>query len=446
MDVDAEREKIGYETAQKAQKLAVNAPEVERDYVTALLTRYSGEAKTDYKKLSRDYAAAMKALPEKYPDDLDAATFYAESLMDLNPWKLWTHDGRPTENTQEIVRVLESGRARDQNHAGANHYYIHAVEASNDPARALPSAHRLDIMVPNAGHLVHMPANIYERTGNYEEAARNNAHAAKVDREYAAEAGRTGSIYDLMYHSHNEHFQAMAASMAGHYAEAKNAADSLAARLLPHVKMMPILDVFVMTPIWVDVRFSKWSAVLSRPEPLKETPTTHAMWRYSRALAFTAASKLDDAKKEQALFNAEASAFPADAMFGEQNKAKDVLGVAGHVVEARLAAASGNKDEAIAHRQKAVEIQDSLNYTEPTDWYYSVRESLGAALLAANNPTEAEQVFRADLRQNPRNPRSLFGLMEALRMQKRDADAAWVEKQFQSAWKNADIKLTLVAL
>ncbi len=446
MDVDAEREKIGYETVQKAQKLAVNAPEVERDYVAALLTRYSGEAKADYKKLSRDYASAMKALSEKYPDDLDAATFYAESLMDLNPWKLWTHDGQPTENTQEIVRVLESVLARDQNHAGANHYYIHAVEASNDPARALPSAHRLDIMVPNAGHLVHMPAHIYERTGNYEEAARNNAQAAKVDREYAAEAGRTGSIYDLMYHSHNEHFQAMAASMAGHYAEAKNAADSMAARLLPHVKMMPMLDMFVMTPIWVDVRFNKWSAVLSRPEPLKETPATHAMWRYSRVLAFTATNKLDDAKKEQALFNAEASAFPADAMFGEQNKAKDVLSVAGQVVEARLATASGNKDEAITHWQKAVEIQDSLNYTEPRDWYYPVRESLGAALLAANKPTEAEQVFRADLRQNPRNPRSLFGLMEALRMQKRDADAAWVEKQFHSAWKNADIKLTLVAL
>lgn len=446
MDVDAEREKIGYETVQKAQKLAVNAPEVERDYVRALLTRYSDEAKTDYKKLSRDYASAMKALSEKYPDDLDAATFYAESLMDLNPWKLWTHDGQPTENTQEIVRVLESVLARDQNHAGANHYYIHAVEASNDPARALPSAHRLDIMVPNAGHLVHMPAHIYERTGNYEEAARSNAQAAKVDREYAAEAGRTGSIYDLMYHSHNEHFQAMAASMAGHYAEAKNAADSMATRLLPHVKMMPILDMFVMTPIWVDVRFNKWSAVLSRPEPLKETPATHAMWRYSRALAFTATSKLDDAKKEQALFNTEASAFPAEAMFGEQNKAKDVLGVAGHVVEARLAAASGNKVEAITHWQKAVEIQDSLNYTEPTDWYYPVRESLGAALLAANKPTEAEQVFRADLRQNPRNPRSLFGLMEALRMQKRDVDAAWVEKQFHSAWKNADIKITLVAL
>ena len=446
MDVDAEREKLGFDTVQKAQKLAANAPQVEQDYVAALLTRYSGDANPDYKKLSRDYAAAMKALYEKYPDDLDAATFYAESLMDLNPWKLWTHDGKATENTEEIVRVLEAVLARDPNHAGANHYYIHAVEASNDPARALPSAHRLDTLVPNAGHLVHMPAHIYERTGNYEEAARNNAEAAKVDRAYAEEADKAGSMYDLMYHSHNEHFEAMAASMAGHYLEAKRAADSMAARLLPHAKMMPVLDIFVMTPIWVDARFNKWSAILARPEPLKDLPATHAMWRYSRALAFADGGKIPDAEKELALFQSEAAAFPPDAMFGEQNKAKDVLGVAGHAVEARIAAATGKKDEAILHWQKSVEIQDSLNYTEPADWYYPVRESLGAAFLAAGNPSEAERVFRADLLQNPRNPRSLYGLMETLRMQKRDADAVWVEKQFRAAWKDADTELTLATL
>jgi tetratricopeptide (TPR) repeat protein len=364
----------------------------------------------------------------------------------LSPWKLWTHDGKPTENTEEIVRVLESVLARDPNHAGANHYYIHAVEASNNPDRALPSAHRLDTMVPQAGHLVHMPAHIYERTGSYEEAARNNAEAAKIDHAYALQAGKAGSMYDLMYHSHNEHFEAMAASMAGRYAEAKKAADAMAARLLPHVKMMPMLDSFVVTPIWVDVRFRKWNSVLARPEPPREIPVTHVMWRYSRALALTATGKLPDAEKEYELFKSETDAFPADTMFGQQNKAHDVLNIAGHVIEARLAAAQGKKDEAIAHWQKAVEIQDTLNYDEPADWYYPVRESLGAALLAANRPAEAEQVFRADLQQNPRNPRSLFGLMECLRAQKRDSDAAWVEKQFNAAWKNADTKLTPLTL
>jgi tetratricopeptide (TPR) repeat protein len=445
-DVDAEREKLAFETIQKAQKLARNAPQIEQDYVAALATRYSGDASPDYKKLSRDYASAMKALSEKYPDDLDAATFCAESLMDLTPWKLWTHDGKPTENTEEIVRVLESVLARDPNHAGANHYYIHAVEASNNPARALPSAHRLDTLVPQAGHLVHMPAHIYERTGSYEEAARNNAEAAKVDRAYAVEAGKTGSMYDLMYHSHNEHFEAMAASMAGRYAEAKKAADAMAARLLPHVKMMPMLDTYMMTPIWVDARFGKWNSVLARPEPPKEIPVTHVMWRYSRTLAFAATGKISEAQKESELFKSETATFPADTLFGEQNKAHDVLGVAGHVMEARMAAAQGEKDAAITHWQKAVEIQDTLNYDEPADWYYPVRESLGAALLAADKPAEAEQVFRVDLQQNPRNPRSLYGLMEALRAQKKDSDAAWVEKQFDTVWKNADTKLTLLAL
>lgn len=446
MDVDAEREKLGFDTVQKAQKLAANSPQIEKDYVSALTTRYSGDANPDYKQLSRDYAAAMKSLSEKYPDDLDAATFYAESLMDLSPWKLWTHDGKPTENTEEIVRVLESVLARDPNHAGANHYYIHAVEASSDPERALPSAHRLDTMVPKAGHLVHMPAHIYERTGNYTEAAHNNAEAAKIDHAYAAEAGKTGSIYDLMYHSHNEQFEAMSASMAGHYAEAKKAADAMAARLAPHAKMMPMLDAFILTPIWVDVRFNKWTAVLARPEPAKELTATHAMWRYSRSLAFAATGKIADAQKEQAQFKVEIAAYPPDAMLGALNKAQDIFGVATHVIDARIATANGKKDEAIAHWQKAVEIQDTLNYDEPADWYYPVRESLGAALLSSAKPSEAEQVFRADLQQNLRNPRSLYGLMESLRAQKRDADAAWVEKQFNAAWKNTETNLTLAAL
>ncbi|HEY4979823.1 MAG TPA: hypothetical protein VII25_11700 [Candidatus Acidoferrum sp.] len=446
MDVDAAREKLGYESIRKAEKLADNSPQMEKDYVAALLTRYSGDPDPDYKKLSRDYASAMKSLSAKYPDDLDAATLYAESLMNLNPWKLWTHDGKPGENTDEIVTILESVLARDPNHVGANHYYIHAVEASNNPARALPSAQRLDTMVPQAGHLVHMPAHIYERVGNFQEAAHNNAEAAKVDQVYAEQAGKTGSIYDLMYHSHNEHFEAMAACMEGRYSEAKLVADKMAARLLPHAKMMPMLDSFLMTPIWVDARFNKWTEILARPEPAKDLLATHAVWRYSRASAFAATGKISEAEKERDLFNAESTAFPAEAMFGEQNKAKDVLGVPAHAIDARIAAAKGNKDEAVTHWQKAAELQDTLNYSEPADWYYPVRESLGAALLSAGKPAEAEQVFRADLLQNPRNPRSLFGLMESLRAQHRDDDAIWVEKQYKTAWRNADSKLTLLSL
>ena len=446
MDVDAEREKLAYETIQKAQKLAEHAPQVEKDYVAALALRYSGEAAPDYKKLSRDFADAMKSLSEKYVDDLDAATLYAESLMDLNPWKLWTLDGKPHEGTDEIVRILESVLRRDPNHAGANHYYIHAVEASPHPERALPSARRLDTMVPQSGHLVHMPAHIYIRTGDYAAAVKNNAEAAKVDKVYAQKADKEGSIYDLMYHSHNEHFLASAASMAGRYEEAKAAADGLAKRLEPHAKIMPMLDGFIFTPVWVDVRFAKWDAILKRPEPLKELPGTHAMSRYSRALAFAARGEGDKAGTERTLFAAEAAALAPDSNFGGFNSAKDILGLALEVIDARIAAARGQKEEAISHWRKAVQLQNAMFYNEPADWYYPVRESLGAGLLSAGRASEAEQVFRDDLQRNPRNPRSLFGLMNSLKTQQRDADAAWVERQFKEAWKEADSKLELANL
>ncbi|GAC1673109.1 MAG: tetratricopeptide repeat protein [Candidatus Acidiferrum sp.] len=441
MDVDAAREKMAYEISQKARKLAEHATQVERDYVAALAVRYSGDASPDYRKLSRDYAGAMKELSQKYPDDLDAATLYAESLMNLNPWHLWSLDGKPAENTDEILRVLESVLARDPNHAGANHYYIHAVEASPNPGRALPSAHRLDTMVPQAGHLVHMPAHIYSRIGDYAAAAKTNAEAAKVDAIYARKAEREGSVYDLMYHSHNEHFFAAASCMEGRYADAKQAAAKLAARLQPYAKSMPMLDGFLSTPIWVDVRFSNWAATLARPEPAKELAATHILWRYARAFAFARQGEVEKAVAERDQFVKEAAAFPVETRWGLQESSKGVLSLAGHAIDARIAAANKNQDDAIAHWRKAVEAQDALDYDEPADWYYPVRESLGGALLSAGKAAEAEQVFRDDLQQNPRNPRSLFGLLQSLNAQQKDADATWVEKEFQEAWKNADSKL-----
>ena len=325
----------------------------------------------------------MKTLSQKYPDDLDAATLYAESLMDLNPWKLWSLDGQPGENTLEIVRILESVLARDPDHAGANHFYIHAVEASPNPERALPSAHRLDTMVPQAGHLVHMPAHIYIRTGDYAAAVKSNEQAAQVDTAYARKADQQGSMYDLMYHSHNEHFLASVASMEGNYTAAKTAADGLAARLMPHAKTMPMLDFFIFSPLWVDVRFNRWDAILAKPEPIKELPATHIMWRYARTQAFTARGEKQKSVAEHELFAAEVAAMPPDVRMSDFSSSKDLLNLASQILDARIDMATGNKDEAISHWQKAVEIQDTLRYDEPPDWYYPVRESLGAALLAA---------------------------------------------------------------
>jgi hypothetical protein len=442
-DVDAEREKIAFETIQKAQKLAEHAPQIEKDYVATMAVRYSGDENPNYKKLARDYAQATKALAEKYPDDLDAATLYAESLMDLSPWRLWSPSGQEGENTEEIIRVLENVLARDPNHAGANHNYIHAVESSPSPQRALPSAKRLEAMVPQAGHLVHMPAHIYIRTGDLDAAIRCNVLAVKADQKYALEAQQTGSLYDLMYHSHNEHFIAMAAAMAGRYSEARAAADGLAKRIAPHVQAMLMLDYFIATPIWVDARFNKWDAVLARPEPVKLMPTTHLFWTYSRTLAFAGRGEVEKAVAERDAFAKEMEAVANDHHGYGLNKLNDVLGVASQVASARVAAARGNLPEAIDHWRKAAELQDALIYDEPADWYYPVRESLGAALLAASDAKAGEQAFRDDLQRNPRNPRSLFGLMNALKAQQREEDAAWVEGQFKKAWSSADTKLTL---
>jgi tetratricopeptide (TPR) repeat protein len=385
----------------------------------------------------------MRTLAKKYPDDLDAATLYAESLMNLNPWKLWRPDGAPGEETEGIISVLENVLSRDPMHAGANHYYIHAVEASPSPQRALPSAARLEAMVPKAGHLVHMPSHIYSRVGYFADAAESNVKAIAADAAYAKEAARSGSLYDLMYHSHNEHFLAFAAAMEGRYTEARRAADAMEKRLLPHTDMMPMLESFLWTPIWVDLRFAKWQEILARPEPPANRKVPHLMWRYSRTIAYAAERQASKAEAEHALYAKAAGSHPKEIPIGQMNPNEAMLAVMNAIVEAKLDVARGNSESAIKHWRAAIDAQDKLNYTEPPDWYYPVRESLGAALLAGGNAEEAEQVFREDLRRNPRNPRSLFGLKESLGAQHLENDAAWVDREFHRAWKNADSQLKI---
>jgi len=317
------------------------------------------------------------------------------------------------------------------------------VEASRSPERALPSAARLETMVPRAGHLVHMPSHIYSRVGSFSDAARSNTKAIEADRRYAAEAERSGSLYDLMYHSHNEHFLVFAAAMQGRYAEAKKAADAMSKRLLPHADMMPMLDPFLWTPIWVDLRFSKWQEILARPEPPANQKVLHLMWRYSRVLAYASQREARKAEAEQAAFAKEAASLPKEAPMGLMNPNEAMLSVTTEIARAELDSAKGDVQAAIRHWRAAVAAQDKLNYTEPPDWYYPVRESLGAALFASGSLKEAEATFREDLVLNPRNPRSLFGLKQCLAAQHSDTDAAWVERQFREAWKDADTQLKI---
>jgi tetratricopeptide (TPR) repeat protein len=439
MDVDPAGEKRAYDASRKALSMA--APENERAYIEALSKRYSDDPKADLKKLAVDFKDAMGALTKIYPDDLDAATLYAESMMDLRPWQLWTADGKPAEGTLEIMSVLESVLRRDPQHIGANHYYIHTVEASPNPERALPSADRLATLVPGAGHLVHMPAHIHVRTGDHEAAAKANERAAEVDRNYIKATGASG-IYPLMYYSHNLHFLAMARMAQGRFDEAKKAAGQLAANVAPALKEMPMLEAFAQIPVLVLLRFHRWTEIMALPQPDPKMAISTALWRYSRGIAFAARGDAKSATAEQAAFAEARKGIPTEALFG-LNSAENVMKVADPVLAASVAAGGGNIQAAIGHWRKAVEAQDALSYDEPPGWYYPVRESLGAALLKSGQAAEAEAVFREDLNRNPRNGRSLFGLLESLKAQKKTADAQWVRIEFNKAWKDSPLKLQI---
>lgn len=440
-----EREKLAYQALQKALTLSSKAAENERDYIHALAKRYSPEEKADYAKLGVDYKNAMAELVKRYPDDLDAATLYAESMMNLRPWKLYTKDGRPEEGTDEIVRVLESVLKRNPNHIGANHYYIHAVEASTNPERALPSAFRLKTLAPDAGHLVHMPAHIYQRVGDYENAAAANAQGAEADRTYIKARGQQG-FYPLMYYNHNVHFFAISCAFQGRYADAKKAADELVAFAMPRAKEMAMLDAFTPTAIFMLVRFHKWDEVMKYPEPDKATvPYTNAIWHFSQGMAYNATGKADKAENELKTLREIIKATPADASLG-LNKTLDVMRIADNYLAGKIALKKNDKKSAIELFKKGVEAEDALNYNEPADWYIPSREALGSTLMASGEYTEAEKVFRADLQQHPRSGRSLFGLVESLKAQGKSLDAQFVQRELEYAWKNADTKLRIEEL
>ncbi len=444
LDVDPPHEKAAYEAVQKAASLSTGVTETERAYIQALATRYSADPSVNLRKLDADYVHAMRELSRRYPDDLDAATLYAESLMDLHPWKLWGLDGRPTEGTEEIVGVLESVLRRDPNHVGANHYYIHAVEASPHPEWALASAKRLETLVPEAGHLVHMPAHTYMRVGEYSASARSNAMAAEIDRVYLRDSGTTGSMYDLMYYAHNLHFLAASNSMAGNFAEAKRAADALVTHVSDMVAGMPMFEVYVPTPIFVLVRFHRWDEILKLPPPNPSLVMTTVFWHFARGSAAAAESQIGMAEAERASLETVRREMPADTEFSfYTNKAQAFLDLTANILDARIATTHADRERAIQYWKNAVQIQDRLYYGEPPEWFYPVRESLGAALMLNSQAAEAEAVFRADLEQYPRNPRSLFGLWKSLEAQNKILDADWVRREFKTAWKDADVTLEL---
>ena len=439
-----ERFKQAHDAIQKAADLSESASPSEKAYIQAMQKRFPADQKADRRKAAEEYRDAMREVVKNFPDDLDAATLFAESGMNLHPWGLWHVDGTPEEGTEEVVATLESVLKRDPEHMGAIHYYIHAVEASRSPQRALAAANKLAAMAPAAGHLVHMPAHVYIRTGDYEAAVKTNQLAAAADRAYIKASGVQG-IYPMMYYSHNLHFIAMSAAMNGNYTEAKKSAEMLATHVAPGVKEMPPLEGFMTIPIAVDVRFHKWDAIMATKQPDESMKITTVFWHFARGMALAGKGKGSDAEAELKIVSQAEKATPEDVPFAMpvNNKAKDVLKIAENVLAAKIAMAKSDSDGAITHLQEAVAIQDTLKYNEPQDWFYPVRESLGAAQMMKGDAPGAEKTFRDDLDRNPRNPRSLYGLQEALKKQGRDYDAGFVQKQFKSSWKGGTATLKM---
>jgi hypothetical protein len=429
---------------QKAADLSGGASAAEQAYIKAMAMRFPADPNADRRQAAEAYHHAMRELVKQFPDDLDAATLFAEAGMNLHPWGLWKLDGTPNEGTEEIVATLESVIKRDPNHLGAIHYYIHSVEASKSPERALAGANRLAALAPAAGHIVHMPAHVYIRTGDYAAAVKTNQEAAAVDRAYIKASGAHG-IYPLMYYSHNLHFIAMCSAMDGDYAEASKNAALLAAHVAPFVKDMPPAEGFMTIPIAVDVRFHKWDEILKMPKPAPEMKITTVFWHFARGMALAGKSRVSDAGAEYQFVSDAEKETPEEMVFAMpvNNKAKDILKIARDVLGAKIALAKKDNAHAIDLLQSAVAIQDTLKYDEPEDWFFPVREPLGAVLLMNGDSAGAERVFREDLNRHPRNPRSLFGLQQALEAQGKEYDAAFVQKQLQSSWKGGSTQLKL---
>ncbi len=441
LQADAPQLKEAYANLQQAQTRAAQASEHERAFINALSKRYSNDAQADRQKLALDYKNAMHELVRQFPDDPDAATLYAESMMNLRPWKLWTPDGKPAEGTEEILAVLEGVLRRYPNHTGANHYYIHAVEASNNPERGLPSAARLGKLAPKAGHLVHMPSHIYIRTGDYHEAAQSNADAIVADREYIARSGASG-VYPMMYYNHNIHFLAAANAMKGRYADSLKSARELEANVKPHLQAMPMLEMFHPYPTVTLVRFGKWNELLTAPKPAAELKITTAFWHYGRGSALAGMNQAANAEKELLAMRVVMAAIPADAGFGN-NTAGTVLKVGELMLAGKIAFARGERTLAIGLLRQAAQAEDAVSYNEPADWDIPTREMLGGMLLMTGDYLEAEKVFRAELAKHQRNGRALFGLSESLRQQKKNSSAQMVQREFEKAWETADTKLRI---
>lgn len=436
---DEERQ-AAFAAIQKAVafKDGVSAPEA--DLIDALATRYNGDPSTEREPLDLAYAEAMRAYHAEYPEDDDGAALFAEAVMTTMPWDYWLDPENPKPNTVEVIDALEGVLARSPGHPLALHLYIHAVEASSSPERAEAAADMLADLVPGAGHLVHMPSHIYWRVGRYNDASEANVRAAAVDEAYIAACNAQG-FYPAAYYPHNIHFLWAASAMEGRSAVSIEAGEKVAANVrLEMIEQFPGVEFFHTIPLLSLTRFARWDEILAAPAPAEELEFSTAIWHYARATALARTGDVAGARAEQASIEPHLQSETILSIDAVDYPASQVLSIAHHLVQGEIAMARDDLTGAIAHFEAAVAVQDGLPYTEPPFWYYPTRQTLGLALLAAGDAAGAEAVYRQDLEVYPRNGWSLFGLIQSLEAQGKEAAAE--QAQFDQIWARADITLT----
>jgi tetratricopeptide (TPR) repeat protein len=435
--IEKKDERRAIEMVQKARKLADRATPEEQAYIDALVTRYVSRKGAKRKGLDEAYAKAMRLVAQRFPEDADAATLFAEALMDLRPWGLWKPDGRPQPGTDEIITTLESVLAQNPEHPGACHYYLHAVEASAQPERALPCAERLPGLMPGAGHLVHMPAHIYMRLGKYHEAVERNQQAADIDQQYLAGRNQTGEYADG-YYTHNLHFLWASLAMEGRNVEAMKAARDLTATITTEEASKDRWkERYLATPTFSMIRFGRWEELLKELPPPKGLRLMEGMWRLGRGLALVATGRLPGAEGEHVVLAGLTKQIRRDRTTEEKTD-RALLKIAERVLAGELAARRQHYNEAIRLLEDAIKMEEALPFSEPPLWPLSVRHHLGAVFLLADRPAEAETVYQADLLQHPDNGWALIGLIQSLRAQQKDDQAAEAEDRFKKAWAHAD--------
>lgn len=431
--------------ARRAAQLAAHATPADRALIQALQARYADPAPDDRKPLDRAYAEAMANVVREFPDDDDAATLYAEALMDLAPWAQWAN-GKPTEFTPRVLAELERVLARNPRHIGAMHYYIHATEASPAPERALPYADALAALAPGSGHLVHMPAHTYIRVGRYNDATLTNFAATTADKAFLSFCHGSNGVYPLGYVPHNWHFASMTAGLTGSRALALRAAEETAKRA-DHATMgappLEFMQLFVVTPLFAQVRFGQWESILAQARPPAALPFPTAIWHFARGMAFARTGKPAQAVRELDALRAIAQdPALANVSFFDINHADGLLAVATPLLQGELLRAQGRHAQAMSALRQAVAAEDRLNYNEPADWPLPTRWYLGAALLETGDAKAAATAYRQDLQTYPRNGWSLYGLAQAQRRLGDGAGASDSEQRYREAWQWAEAPLT----